>query len=226
MSNQPTYEELEEQCGRLRKLADRAPLLEAVLDSTSTPIFSLDREYRYQFFNQAHARTMEGIYGHEIRVGRCLLEYQPEVDRNAAKSNLDRALKGESVVASAFSGDEALDRRYFEIVHNPVRGRSGIVVGVSVIALDITERKRLEDRNAELVESLQRSLEEIKTLRGILPLCSFCKKIRDDKGYWEQVDIYIHKHTEADISHGICPACMKIHYPEAYEARKRRMEGT
>jgi len=45
---------------------------------------------------------------------------------------------------------------------------------------------------------------------------SFCKKIRDDKGYWEQVDIYLHKYSEADISHGICPECMKIHYPEEY----------
>ncbi len=60
----------------------------------------------------------------------------------------------------------------------------------------------------------QRAAEkEIQTLRGILPLCSFCKKIRDDKGYWEQVDVYIHKHTEADISHSVCPECMKVHYP-------------
>ena len=58
------------------------------------------------------------------------------------------------------------------------------------------------------------AVEEIRTLRRILPLCSFCKKIRDDKGYWEQVDIYIHKHSQADISHSICPECMKEHYPE------------
>lgn len=61
---------------------------------------------------------------------------------------------------------------------------------------------------------LEQALNEIKTLRGILPLCSFCKKIRDDKGYWEQVDVYIQEHTEADISHGICPECMEEHYPE------------
>ena len=57
---------------------------------------------------------------------------------------------------------------------------------------------------------------ELKALRGILPLCSFCKKIRDDKGYWEQVDVYIHKYSEADISHSICPECMKTHYPDEY----------
>ncbi len=71
-------------------------------------------------------------------------------------------------------------------------------------------QKSLEDKNAQL----QKALVEIKTLRGILPLCSFCKKIRDDKGYWEQVDVYIYKYSEADISHSICPDCAKEHYPE------------
>ncbi|MEE8554009.1 MAG: response regulator, partial [Desulfobacterales bacterium] len=71
-------------------------------------------------------------------------------------------------------------------------------------------QKSLEDKNAQL----QKALDEIKTLRGILPLCSFCKKIRDDKGYWEQVDVYIHKHSQADISHSICPECAREHYPD------------
>jgi predicted ester cyclase len=59
--------------------------------------------------------------------------------------------------------------------------------------------------------------QELNTLRGILPLCSFCKKIRNDKGYWEQVDVYIHKYSEVDISHSICPDCMKKHYREEHE---------
>ena len=65
---------------------------------------------------------------------------------------------------------------------------------------DLTEQKKAE--------------EEIKILRGILPICSFCKKIRDDKGCWEQVDVYIYKHSQADISHSICPECAKEHYPD------------
>ena len=59
---------------------------------------------------------------------------------------------------------------------------------------------------------------EVKVLRGILPVCSFCKKVRDEDGYWEQVDVYIRKYSEADISHGICPECMKKNYPEEYAA--------
>jgi len=79
---------------------------------------------------------------------------------------------------------------------------------------DITAKKNIEIEKEELINKLQKSLNEIKTLRGILPLCSFCKKIRDDKGYWEQVDVYIHKHSQADISHSICPDCLKKHYTD------------
>ena len=70
------------------------------------------------------------------------------------------------------------------------------------------------DKHKMTITELEASLKEIKTLRGILPICSFCKKIRDDKGYWEQVDVYIYKHSQADISHGICPECAKKHYPD------------
>ena len=83
---------------------------------------------------------------------------------------------------------------------------------------EIQDREQVEAEREILINELQNSLNEIKTLRGILPLCSHCKKIRDDKGYWEQVDVYIHKYSDADISHGICPECMKEHYPEEYQA--------
>lgn len=85
---------------------------------------------------------------------------------------------------------------------------------VFCICRDITTRKRAEKEREKLIKELQEALAEIKTLRGILPICSFCKKIRNDKGFWEQVDVYIHKHSQADISHGICPECMKEHYPD------------
>jgi hypothetical protein len=59
--------------------------------------------------------------------------------------------------------------------------------------------------------------ESIATLSGIVPICSFCKKIRDDKGYWNQVEAYVAQHSEAEFSHGICPECMAKHYPEIME---------
>ena len=85
---------------------------------------------------------------------------------------------------------------------------------------EIEAREKTQQEKDQLIVKLQQAIEEITTLKGILPLCSFCKKIRDDKGNWEQVDVYIHKHSQADISHSICPECMKKHYPETVESTR------
>jgi hypothetical protein len=69
------------------------------------------------------------------------------------------------------------------------------------------ERKRV-------ARELQDAFDHIKTLRGIVPICANCKKIRDDQGYWEQVEVYVRDHTEAEFTHGICPECIELCYPE------------
>lgn len=68
-----------------------------------------------------------------------------------------------------------------------------------------------------LVTELQHALSEVKKLSGLLPICSHCKKVRDDQGYWNQIEEYIRDHSEARFSHGICPECMKKYYPEYHE---------
>lgn len=74
----------------------------------------------------------------------------------------------------------------------------------------------------ETVDNLQKALKEVKVLRGILPICSYCKKIRDDEGYWDQVEVYIKKRSDADFSHSICPSCLKENFPEYYKDDKGR----
>ena len=74
----------------------------------------------------------------------------------------------------------------------------------------LQQKRELERLNGELKEAL----DTIKTLHGIIPICSSCKKIRDDKGSWSQIEAYISKHSEAQFSHGICPECAKKLYPE------------
>lgn len=80
--------------------------------------------------------------------------------------------------------------------------------------LNITERKQAEKEREELIVELQAALEKVKTLSGLLPICASCKKIRDDKGYWNQIETYIQNHSEAEFSHGICPDCAKTLYPD------------
>jgi hypothetical protein len=78
---------------------------------------------------------------------------------------------------------------------------------------DITERKVAETERERLVAELQQSLAEVKTLKGFIPICASCKKIRDDRGFWSQIEAYITRHSDAQFSHGICPECEKILYP-------------
>lgn len=82
------------------------------------------------------------------------------------------------------------------------------------VMIDITERKQAEAARQETIRELRNALSEISTLQGILPICAGCKKIRDDSGYWEQVEAYVSRHTGAQFSHGMCPECMRRMYPE------------
>ena len=77
---------------------------------------------------------------------------------------------------------------------------------------EIETRKEAEAKKEMLIFDLQKTLKEVKALRGLLPICSSCKKIRDDKGYWNQIEAYISEHSEAQFSHGICPQCAEKLY--------------
>ncbi|WP_028580330.1 hypothetical protein [Desulfogranum japonicum] len=86
-----------------------------------------------------------------------------------------------------------------------------IVFGVSLF-FRVTNPILIELK--QTIDTLQQALREVTVLRGIFPICSFCKKIRDDEGYWNQVEVYIQNHSDANFSHSICPDCITKHYPE------------
>jgi DNA-binding NarL/FixJ family response regulator len=79
---------------------------------------------------------------------------------------------------------------------------------------DLMELKKLYKEMEVKNKALEKALAEIKTLRGIIPICARCKKVRDDSGFWEQVEVYIHNHSEAVFSHGLCPDCSRKLYPD------------
>jgi len=95
-----------------------------------------------------------------------------------------------------------------------------LLESIAMQIVSILNARLQRDRKEKERKRAEEALSEIKTLRGIIPICSSCKKIRDDKGYWHQVEVYISDHSEADFSHGICEECARKLYPEAYkEAR-------
>jgi hypothetical protein len=81
---------------------------------------------------------------------------------------------------------------------------------------EIDEHQRLEEEREKLIMELQSAIDNVKTLSGFLPICALCKKIRDDQGYWNQVESYLSEHTDIDFTHSICPECAKKLYPEYY----------
>jgi len=81
--------------------------------------------------------------------------------------------------------------------------------------------KMIQERQAKTITSLEEALAKVKLLSGLVPICAHCKKIRDDKGYWNQIEVYISEHSEADFSHGICPDCVHELYPDYQSALKK-----
>ena len=91
------------------------------------------------------------------------------------------------------------------------------------LSIDITARKQAEQERERLVGDLQDALTQVKTLKGFLPICASCKNIRDDEGYWQQIESYLCEHADVEFTHGICPVCLEKLYPEfaAHRAEKQ-----
>ena len=116
---------------------------------------------------------------------------------------------GSDYITKPFNKDEVLTRIRFHLensyLHRLLRIRN----------------QELEKLNAELsarTKELEEALANVKTLKGLVPICAYCKKIRDDKGFWDRVESYMEKHSELSFSHGICPECVKHHFPEYFKS--------
>jgi len=99
---------------------------------------------------------------------------------------------------------------YVSILHSPHMEYAGRII----VFREITRRRQMEMEREGLITELQETLDQVKTLSGLLPICANCKKIRDDTGYWQDLEAYINKHSDATFTHGICPECAKKLYPE------------
>ena len=181
-----------------------------LLDESNDPIFSFYPDGTYRYVNIAFAtgvgKAQDQIIGHKIWD----VFEKKEADRRFA------------VVKKVFSEGEIVDIEvrvplpsgdtYYLTTAKPVFGKNGRIESVICISKNITKRKLAEIKLQEERDKLVSALEEIKALSGLLPICAYCKKIRDDKGYWNRLESYIEKHSEASFSHGLCPECSEAMY--------------
>jgi len=200
----------------LENLIRTNAVLTGVIESPrNVVIFALDSLYRYIVFNSNHKKTMETIWGVEIELGKSMLEYIGTAeDREKAQKNFDRALSGDSFTVEEQYGDLALERRFYQNIYNPITDEAGKVIGLTLFLTDITEQKTVEAERNRLIADLQKALDRVKLLSGLLPVCSRCKKIRTESNAWQPIESYIREHSEAQFSHSICPQCARELYPE------------
>lgn len=155
-------------------------------------------------------------YSHDVIVGMSILDiniYNPDrIHEEMQKARLEK--RNYFNFRHRLANGEIRD---VEVYSSPVKAGEDVVL-YSVIH-DISERKKNEIEREDLIGKLENALAEIRTLKGILPICSSCKKIRDDEGYWKQIEIYICEHSDAEFTHGICPECARKLYPEFYNEK-------
>jgi PAS domain-containing protein len=114
---------------------------------------------------------------------------------------------------------------WFLVSRTPLVGTHPSSTGTLVICRDVTLQKQTINERELLISELQEALASVKTLGGLLPICASCKKIRDDEGYWNQVEQYIAKHTDAKFTHGICPDCAKIALDDYFQTKQKKISG-
>jgi len=185
--------------------------------------FLTDKYYAFKYYVSANQAFLNFFgFAREQTVGHSVRQlFGEKVFQTHMEPQLERCFRGEEVTLEEIHLSPHLGERYLSITYYPLRGSNGEIRGAVSVAEDIAVRKNAERRiqdtlaeKEELIRELTIAIDEVKTLRGFIPICAHCKKIRDDQGYWEQIEDYIGAHSEAEFSHGICPDCMKKYYPE------------
>jgi len=150
-------------------------------------------------------------YSPESLLGKSLFSLFPTFkDEKDVTNFLERTKTFDAVLADQEflnSGNRAI---LMDMTITPIQWQNSMATLVSL--RETKERRRAERRQRKLVKELKEALSKVKLLSGFLPICASCKKIRDDQGYWTQIEEYIRAHSEAEFSHGICPECVEVQY--------------
>ncbi len=189
----------------------------SLIEHSSDVVFCVDQNGEYKFVNQVFASTFGKTPDYFL--GKTFWDIYPKEHadhRQATSIKVFETGESQSVEVVVPLPDRTL---HYIAKANPVRDETGKVVLNVTHAIDITDRKLAEEEREKLIFQAQEALNKVKTLSGLLPICASCKKIRNDKGYWEQIETYIANRSEAEFSHGICPECAKRLYPE-YRKKK------
>jgi PAS domain S-box-containing protein len=179
------------------------------LKNSPTVVFNHDRELRYTWINAPVLTWAEG----KDWLGRT----DPEI-LNTEDGERLAAIKRQVLWSGIGSRTETKvtvhgEAHYFDLTVEPLHDHKGNCVGLTCAATDITQLKLGALEQKRLIAELQEALDMVKLLSGLLSICASCKRIKDERGEWQQMESYIQSHSEATFTHGVCPDCLRKLYP-------------
>jgi PAS domain S-box-containing protein len=193
-----------------RQLKTEIELKAGMLDLTTDSVMIHDPEGHFIYLNEA-ACSLRGYTRQEMMKLSLPLINAPET-RPKISEHVEEISRrgGKSFEAVNIKKDGSLITLEVHAQGVKIDGREAVLS----IAHDISLRKEHEQARDSLLKELQTALSRIRTLSGLIPICSHCKKIRNDQGFWQQVEVYVKENTEADFSYGLCEDCSRELYPE------------
>lgn len=205
----------------IEALAEAQRFREA-MDNVPAYIYMKDPQSRYVYANRP-TQELFGCSAEELVGSDDTRFFPPDTVKRLREVDL-RVFGGEKTTEEIDVADGAAGRRVYWEIKTPIYADEAqkTIWGLLGISADITERKGMEEERERLIADLQAALAKIKTLSGLLPICMHCKKIRDDKGYWHQLEMFIRDHSETEFTHSVCPDCLKEFYPKVYEKYARK----
>lgn len=177
-----------------------------MVSSSIDMLVLVNKEFVYEAANDSYLKAHDMIQ--EQLIGQSVSEVLGEDFLNdVIKPNAEKCFSGNKVSYQLWYNFPNNGKRFVDIVYSPYVDKNKIIQGFVVCIRDKTEQQKAEEERDNSIKLLQKALEEIRTLKGIIPICSYCHDIRNNDGSWSTIEVYISKHSEAQLSHGICSKC-------------------
>ncbi len=198
--------------GELEQLRASEKHYRTLLDESSDPTFSFLPDGTYRYVNKRFADGLNLVPADII--GKTIWDIFSKDEADKRFAAVKRVFAEATPIEIEVSVPLPDHNDWYLTTVKPILNEDGSVESVICTSKDITKRKVAELSLQQEHADLEKAIEEIRRLSGLLPICSSCKNIRDDGGYWKQIEEYIQDHSEAQFSHTLCPHCVKELYPD------------
>lgn len=192
-------------------LAESECHFRTIAENSTDIIIRFDKDFKHLYANPA-IETSTGIKAEDY-IGKTNreLNFPPEICE-FWESRIENVFKTGKPYTERLEFSGINGRNVFDCKLIPELITDGVPQTVLSISRDITDLVEIQEKNKQIIDELSEAARDVRTLSGMLPICSYCKKIRNDKGYWEQIENYIRSRSDIEFSHGICPECMEKYY--------------